>query len=219
MRTGAKSPRLLSTAPDEYPKRRPIGIYDKTILCGDCENLFQTVDDYAPSFFLSEHEELNPIVDPSGKKVAYQIDNVDNEKIKLFILSVLWRASVSSETFFAHINLGPYEPNLRDRVQRGDTGDDSDFPLVLSRFNDSTSERILNVPHSRRIDGVRFYTLYLASYVAEIKVDKQPLPEFLRQTALKKVGPIWIFYADFASSNALEIAKTVVKSQVDKSRS
>ena len=34
------APIVITNRPGEFSKRAPIGIYDKTILCSDCESLF-----------------------------------------------------------------------------------------------------------------------------------------------------------------------------------
>jgi hypothetical protein len=40
----------------------------------------------------------------------------DTDKIRRFILSVLWRSSVSKVQFYKYVDLGPYEKVVKDRI-------------------------------------------------------------------------------------------------------
>lgn len=206
MRAEGNSPMLVSTGTQEHSKRRPIGTYDTTILCGECEQLFQDVDDFAPSFFLAEPPEGSAITAPTGEVVGHSISGIDNRLLKLFVMSVLWRAAVSSDIFFFHVTLGPFEPVLRKFVAASDPGDVDNFSVILSRYDDALSSHILNVPHPRRIDGINLVTLYFGSYLAEVKVDSRPLPEPYRSRAIRPTGPIVVQVEEFASSHAREVA-------------
>ena len=46
----------------KYKKRSHTGIYDRTILCGDCEKLFQDYDDYAQKLLLPDPKEAEFIL-------------------------------------------------------------------------------------------------------------------------------------------------------------
>lgn len=46
LRDGQKVPKIHSTTEGVHPKKAPIGVYDMGILCNDCEQKFQTLDDY-----------------------------------------------------------------------------------------------------------------------------------------------------------------------------
>jgi hypothetical protein len=39
-------PRIITDNSGVFPKKAPIGVYDNGILCRDCEDRFQNVDDY-----------------------------------------------------------------------------------------------------------------------------------------------------------------------------
>jgi hypothetical protein len=44
---------------------------------------------------------------------VFQIAGLDYDAISLFILSVLWRASISTHLFFANVDLGPRAEPIR----------------------------------------------------------------------------------------------------------
>jgi hypothetical protein len=47
---------LITNTVGQYPKRAPIGVYDEGILCGDCENSFQAIDDYGIKVLLTHFD-------------------------------------------------------------------------------------------------------------------------------------------------------------------
>lgn len=83
----------------EFPKKRPGGLYDDELVCEPCEQLFSPYDDYGYTFLTSEvFENGNPLAG-SGVE-AISIENFDYLKLKLYLLSTLWRASSTSNEFF-----------------------------------------------------------------------------------------------------------------------
>ena len=85
--------KLVPTDKDHYVKKAPIGIYDKEILCGECEAVFQDVDEYAAKLMLND-QNMSKLHD-KGDVVGYNLKDIDYQKLKLFVMSILWRASIS----------------------------------------------------------------------------------------------------------------------------
>ena len=75
---------IRSSNKGEYKERSHIGIYDKTILCGNCEQLFQIYDDYAQFILLPDPKKEDYISGPSGKIEGYKIENINYSNLKLF---------------------------------------------------------------------------------------------------------------------------------------
>jgi len=99
---------LLSSDGKGRPKRMPIGYYDETILCKKCDNKLGKYDQYGMEIFLRRNTILLPNTDQ-----VYLINNVNYSKIKMFLLSLLYRASITSRQEFSLINVGDYI-NFRD---------------------------------------------------------------------------------------------------------
>jgi len=201
----------------EYTKRSHAGIYDKTILCGDCETLFQRYDDYAQSLLLPDAKEEDYILGPDGKRVGYILKNIDYCNLKLFFLSVLWRASVSTREEFSKIDVGPFEKALRLMMQSDDPGDENVFSVIVNRFDDYLGKKFLIDPHNERFDdGINFCRFYLgAGYRVFIKVDKRSLPEsnIFRFFILKTNQPLCVTINDLRTS---EQELSVLKSTIGK---
>jgi hypothetical protein len=102
-------PQLMTNIGGIFPKRVRKGIYDKTILCRECEDNFAPWDDYAQSLLLQRLKDTRALWH-GGEIAGLAFPNYDYTKLKLFFISVLWRASVSTQRFYEKIQLGPFEP-------------------------------------------------------------------------------------------------------------
>ena len=60
------------------------------------------------------------------------------------------------------------------------------------------------------MNHVRFY---LAGYVAYVKVDKRPAPEFMATFVLAPGGPLKLIGREFMQSKEFELAKSIVARQ------
>ena len=61
MKQGGQTPIIITSKPGEYPKRSPIGVYDKEIVCENCEAIFSPWDDYGNKFLTQELDEARYI--------------------------------------------------------------------------------------------------------------------------------------------------------------
>lgn len=175
LKDGDKAPRIHSTEDGVHPKKAPIGVYDQEILCFDCEQVFKKVDDYGYKVLIKEEDNLETL-EHDGKIVGYRANNIDYEFLKLFFLTVLWRASVSKHYFYSGVNLGALEKKLKDLIWKNSSGDNHDFSFVLAKFEGDGVARTILDPHQERWFNVRYYRFYLYGYVLYIKADSQKTP-------------------------------------------
>lgn len=84
-----------------YPKRIPTGIYDKKILCADCEKKFDYIDSTACNLFCH--------TPPSTVSSEYlEFSGRHKKTVLLFIQSLLLRATLASSSFFRGVNAHEY---------------------------------------------------------------------------------------------------------------
>ena len=71
---------------DEYCRVRvpAVGVYDKGILCAECDNVLGRYDEYAAKML------LNTKFDETPEKEAYVLNIYDYRKLKLFFLSLVF---------------------------------------------------------------------------------------------------------------------------------
>lgn len=191
-------PRIVATSKDFHPKKSPIGVYDPEILCIECEARFSPYDDYGFEFF---HPTGNlEVIFPGTAGEANIVRGVDYKLLKLFILSVLWRASVSGQIFYAGVKLGPYENEIRTLILADDAGSPQDFSVMIHRFTYPSELIPILCPVSSRIEGLNFYQLLLNGFLVLVKVDRQPLPHPLPDIALAPNRPLVILPKDYKDS-------------------
>ena len=108
---------------------RYTGEYEGGILCENCDNtIIGKLDNYAAGFIHGEfRQKLNSrieVIDGHEHLVIEYDPNYDYRKYKLFLLSLLWRASITSRPFFQQVKLSPEtEEDLRRMILVGDPGE------------------------------------------------------------------------------------------------
>lgn len=206
---GVEGPaRLLSNLPDQYPKRAPLGVYDDTIVCESCEAKFSPWDQYAHQLLVKEpYSELR-----NGEKVVgHQYDAYDYVRLKLFFVSLLWRAHASSQKFFSKVNVGPHADRLAEMVLTGDPGEPDEYAVVIARFDQPEADGFLD-PHPARIPAspVNLMRMYFAQHLFFIKVDKRSMPFPLSKFMLKPGQPLVVLLRNFVDSKELDVMKKIV---------
>src|SRR6266436_4264857 len=99
------APVVVGSASDSFPLRRPGGLYDEELLCDPCEKRFGPWDQYGAECLLQRFKgDAQPIVF-KGETIAYQINNWDEEKFRMFVLSLLWRAVATTNPVFGRVTL------------------------------------------------------------------------------------------------------------------
>jgi hypothetical protein len=210
-----KPARLATNAEGRYPQKIPKGVYDASILCEDCERRFSPWDDYADGIFLKSWDKFDKIVH-QGKEIGYGLATYDYTLLKMFFLSLLWRAAVSSHVMFSKIELGPREPILRDSILRSEPGDIDHFGVVLQAFN-STNIGFLD-PHQERFNAMRFCRFYLSHVIAFIKVDSQVFEDPFKSMALGPNRPLVLAQKDFMKSPERRIMQRLALADIERSQ-
>jgi hypothetical protein len=205
-----ETPLMLSSNAKVYPKRRPIGVYDQTILCKSCETKFSDWDDYGKKFLLDEFEAFSQIK-AHDKIVGYSTDVFDYEKLKLFFVSVLWRASISSQPFFEHVDLGSHEARLKEIIDSRTPPGPDDYACILYRFSGFPDPLPILMPLKTRSSyGLTYYRIYLGSYFLDIKVDRQPTPKQFSAGTIQRGEPLVIVAKDIKECREAEIFRKIV---------
>ena len=209
LRTDEHVPRLLTNSvTDPHPKRSPVGVYDRAIVCGDCERTFGPWDDYAQQL-LSTETPFSRIT--HGERViGYEIEEWDYERLKLFFVSLLWRASVSSHAFYSRVSLGPWESTAREMIRDADPGSAETFCVTLAKFDETWGDSILD-PHRAKWSGVNYVQFYLGGFVAYIKVDRRAPPEPFSKFVVAPNARLRIIGRDMVASPEMRVLKDIVR--------
>ena len=148
------------------------------LLCEDCESLFANAyEDYFSRLWYQE--KTLPIV---ADGPHWSLSGLDYGRFKLFHLSILWRAGISSLAPFRRVFLGPTEDLLRQMLLNQDPGGRNDFQIFGV---------LLLLPGSVRVlDG------FIASPTSQVR-NGHPLYMFVFG------GCVWHYYESSGQPNPL----------------
>jgi hypothetical protein len=213
LRVDGEIPLLVSGEQGHFPKKAPIGVYDEGILCEVCEPTFGPVDAYGINVFLKDFDSDFKPLSRDGETAGFESATVDPRRLLQFLVSVLWRASISTHAFYSKVDLGPHEPLARLAVNTPGFALSEVFDAVLSRWKDEDATvpttAILD-PRREKWFGVNAYRLYLGETVAYVKVDAQPFPERMKAISLRSAPPVLVVARKMAESKDLRAMKHTV---------
>ena len=150
------------------------GIYEQNILCNDCESsVLGQYDQYLAESFLSGKQKSKvSFVGENQRIKIYKVENVNYVKMKLSILSILWRGHHSSHDYFKAIKLGPHEKVIREMILDGDPGNWDFYPMfVFSELSDSSElNKYMVPPNKERVGGHICYNFRILGFVFRILI-------------------------------------------------
>jgi hypothetical protein len=155
------------------------GIYDPGILCSKCDGLLGQLDEYGLKIFKGPPSESDRVT--VGFLPGYDLHCDDVPRAQMFLLSVLWRASVTSQRFFQTVNLGrKYEDKIRHLIDSKEEITETDFEFVVIRTVDHPYDGGFAPPFRVRFEGVTAQQLYLPYFKFIVRMDQRPFPPMAR---------------------------------------
>lgn len=192
----------ISARPGKRFQRKQHGYWEvrhgmvQPLLCGDCEQQFGTLEDYAKRFFYGYSDPIRLTLPLSPNPLFM----ADYAKLKLFQLSLLWRASEATGEYFSAVQLSAYHnERLRSMLYNEDPGKDYEYPCVLARLIPSPRVEAANRAHGIAMEtgsfapiGHRFstwdcYTFVMGAIVWTFSVIHEGgIPEVIRNAYLRE---------------------------------
>ena len=167
---------LATNKEDELPKKRPIGEYDSEILCKSCEKIFGDWDNYGKNLLIDEYKASNPIVE-NGQIIGHEIPQYEYPKLKLFLLSMVWRAGASKRPFFEKVKLGPHQDGLRKMIVANNPGSKDKYSVQVFSFRGMPYGYPILMPiRLMSTGGINYYRFYLGELFFDIKIDSRKTP-------------------------------------------
>jgi hypothetical protein len=145
------------------------GVYEGNILCAECDNkrIGANLEQYAKKAIygggqlpLNECPECDNFTNEEMDTFAI-CKNLSYSKYKLFLLSILWRASISSKSFFKRINIGEHEEIIRKMIFENDPKKFDEYPIfVFSSALDEDFTSDIIVEPTQAVDDNGMLTCY-----------------------------------------------------------
>ncbi|MFA4880953.1 MAG: hypothetical protein WC650_05015 [Candidatus Doudnabacteria bacterium] len=174
--------------------------YESDILCEECDNkIIGCYENYASKFIYGGHKDIyfENRENKHGIKMTY-CKGVDYAKFKLFLLSFLWRASISQRIFFKYVDLGQYQELIRQMLINNNPKDPMDFPCLISTYKsirDLPSE-IVGQPIKYRSNNILGYTFLIGGFIYIFFVSNKNKPAWLSEIIISKNNEMSIVHLD-----------------------
>jgi hypothetical protein len=179
------------------PARQQLGELDSSILCAECDGILGRFDDYVIEL-CQKFEQLHTKHQPD----AFELPQADRELFAKFVLSVLWRASISKRPSVAVVKLGPYEKKFRDLIFSSQSIDElPEAEIILQRYiargNVDPAGHYF-YPTRFKIADLNFYNFAVGGFRIRTKVDNRRLP---KEIISLSSGRVWGTFTVFEETS------------------
>lgn len=173
----------LSTIEEFTKKISQKGIKER-LLCGDCEKLLNENYEKYGRFALNNMKMETIGVDK--RKVV----GLDYKKFKLFLLSILWRASVSKHLAFQNVSLGPHEEKIRGMILNNDAGKYDKYGIFFIEMITDGKRNIEMIvcPTMMKIDGATIYKGIWGGFMWLYFISPHGFKDFKENILMKEDG-------------------------------
>jgi len=188
-----------------------LGEYDRDILCEACDNILGLDDEYAIDIcrrFEANRRDFGDV---------FELPGYDGGRFAKFVLSVLWRASISRRKSFASVDLGPYQDRARDVLfgEKPLSGLGA-FEVLVQRYRSihiDTTKWLFN-PERHPFIGLNAYGFGLAGFRILAKLDNRPLPAGYAPFVLNRSGVFRGTYVTLENCSEFNSIVSIVRKNV-----
>ena len=193
--------RIYSDQYNYEPESRT-GVWDRMV-CDNCERIFQDWDQYGIDFVRTYRSgRRGVLLGPQSDPVAIAVDDFDYTKLKLFVLSMLWRADANTQPLFRRIDLGStWRNELTKTILFADPGSPEFLSVSASLFKTDIEKYFMADPHPEKYSGVNFVRFYVyGGFTFLIKVDRRASPTPFGEAQLTPDRPFPILLRNLSPS-------------------
>ena len=163
------------------------------LLCCDCETKLSRFERYASLVFRG-----NAGVSWKREGDLVFLEGISYNEFKLFALSILWRAGISSLPIFSHVNLGPHQERIREMLLSENPGPSEKYPFLMNpvTMKGKLVTEFIIEPTEARVDGHRVYRFIFGGF-AWLFVVSGHRPSFvIREVSLSEEGNMILAVTD-----------------------
>jgi hypothetical protein len=170
------------------PKKiSPDGYFENDIFCINCEKIFKYLEDYFSSVVFNKvKNKLTPFREEIFRNNlrCIKFTNFDNKKFKLFLLSILWRLSVSKKIEFVGLNLGRYEDEIGSLIQKNLESESFGYLSINTFDNFNWLKDIIFLPSQQKnnIYG-SYYKMVFGPYIFLVNISIKNLDELFNENS------------------------------------
>lgn len=177
------------------------GIYDDSILCSACDNKFSLADKHGREVFVRALKEKNIYRDPEGISCAYFLPDVNYDLLKRFVLSLVWRASITTHPFFAGVDIGPHEGRIKTLLENNSSGTIDEYSFFVYHLINNPRPDTITPPEPLKFGNYKSLFMYLPSISIMVKLDKRPFSDYMKKNIIiKPDAPHYMLFQPYQGS-------------------
>lgn len=159
------------------------------LLCAECEQRLSVHERYASQLF---NGGAGFGCKRNGNLLS--LSGIDYRQFKLFQLSILWRASVSTLRFFKNVDLGLHEERIRRMLLEAQPGAYNHYPCLMwgLQLEPSQPVGLMMEPGKQPRDGFTHYLFVFGGFLWDFRVSCRPLSETMGHVVLRESGTMMI---------------------------
>lgn len=183
------------------------------LLCNECEGQLNVWETYAANLLYEGDKRATG--DLLGSE--FIVEGVDYPKLKLFMMSLIWRAGIASHKVFSETTLGPHEEKLRNMLYRGDSGPPEKYGCLVYcvTHNGAPLDGTIYGPSPCWVESHRCYRLLAKSFLYIFYVTSHDLDPRLKAGFVTPAGRLIIPVREitqlpFLKSLCIELAERII---------
>jgi hypothetical protein len=149
----------------DRPTKSHTGVYDRGILCGDCDSLLGDQERYSVELL----RQARMVAAPSRGVVT--IEPIDGDRMVRFAAGIAWKYAVTTQP--GRINVGPYVDRLRDVSLRNAPIPPSLDVAMLRILELDGDVYFYRTPMPDRKEGINVVRFSVGSFLFFLKIDKR----------------------------------------------
>lgn len=168
-------------------KKIQTGCFDKHILCQTCDNeIIGSYERYASKHIFDQ--KIQASLSTLSENIKSYTKEVNYKEFKLFLLSILWRASVSTLPFFKNLKIADKEERLRQMLLNGVPDQEHVFPISMIKIAPTKSHqsRLIIDPVVSDIGEDRVCIFYINGFFYYFSVSETSTALIFESTALRE---------------------------------
>lgn len=183
---------VLSTLPERANTLVQKGLREP-MLCDSCEQKLSVWEGYAKLVLRG-----GTTLDFRSEGSTSYVGGLDYAKFRLFQLSVLWRAGMSSLKFFENVRLGPHREVLRQLLVRSDPGSPNRYCCFMFgvRHEGGLLADLILQPVKLRMNGQIAYRFVFGGFLWAFLVASEDVAAPLARCTLRPDGTAVIVTRD-----------------------
>lgn len=179
------------------------------LLCRNCEQLLsRKYEHYFAKFWYQKRKVPNVV-----NSDYVDINRIDYLKFKLYHLSILYRASVSSLPTFSNVSLGPHEAKIRDMLLNAEDNTNYHiFGVLILDEKGRPMTKLIIPPQRKYYGGHTAYETIFGGCAWYVKISSHRSKD-IEQISLKKYGTMSLVTERYESFKSIQDVSEVLKAK------